>query len=416
MRIPLLLLAVALCVPGVAAAQADLAQADLDSEASPDTLARVATMERGRSTAVAVTIVVPTGSGSDPEGRAGAGWLLAHTLATEAHRRVAPLASRVTPRVLRGRTSFTLLAPKDGWIEPLRALLEVLFRRSPDPEVLEEVRRGLLDQLRFERNAPVRGYEQEVDNLLHGSAHPWSRPIRGNPTSVEAITLEELERLQKEGYRAADAMAAVVGPGQEEVRGILATPVSEPAPPVSPAPAWTSGDRISVVREVTNSWVAVAYPLAPDLPGTHAEFLRYVIREALVSSPPDPGSFEAQVRIEEGHEGPILLISAAVVPEVALRWERRVLDAISSLAREPEHPAFFRLERRRFRSRTLLARSAPEVESRAVARDLVLRGAPREVTAEIEALDPEDLRAAAAGLGPARILILGPDLSLEKQE
>lgn len=384
-------------------------------QSTPDTLARVAAEERPRSTATAVTILLPRGSGADPEGKAGASWLLAHTLSEQANGGIAPGMGRVTPTVGRGRTGFTLLAPRDGWEADLEVLLEVVFRTSPDPEILERVREDLLDRLRFEADAPVRRFQQEVDNLVHGSAHPWSRPVRGTPASVRAVTPADLEILRR-NYRAAEAVAAVVGPGPAEVEAAL--PASPPPadPDRAAWPAWEAGDRLVLSREVTNSWVAVAYPLAPDLSRTRADFLRFAIEETLVSTPPDPGLFGARVRIESTEDGPVLLVSAAVSPEEARRWEDRILEVVSSLAREPEGPAFFHLQRRRFRSSALLARGVPERASRELARGLLRRGSSPDPAREIEGLGPEDLRRAAAGLGPARILLLGPDLSLEEPE
>lgn len=391
-----------------------LAAALLNASVAPaDTLGRVVTVERTRSTTVAATVLIPQGSAADPEGKAGASWLLAHALSSEANRRLTPLAAEVTPRILRGETTFTLLSPRDHWQEAFRRLSAVLFEAGPDPDALEYARAGLLDQLHFEEDAPVRRFQREVSNLLYGSADPWSRPIRGNPTSVSTVTDDDLEEIQRQGYRRDQAVVAVVGPDRDEVDAALASaPPPAPQPPPSrSSPEWRQGDRLRVTEAVTSTWIAVAYPLAPDLSPAHAEFLRTVLAEELVSVPPDPGLFGAEIRIEEGKETPILLVSAAVVPEMASRWEATVKQVVASLAAAPAGPTSFVLQRRRFRSVALLNAAHPELRSEDAARDLVRFGAVRELTAEIEALRASDLSKAAAGLGPARVLVFGPDLS-----
>lgn len=379
----------------------------------PDTVARVVAVERARSTMVAVTVLIPQGSGSDPDGKAGAAWLLAHALAEDVNRRLSPLAARVTPHVLRSETTFTLLGPRTGWQDALRRLNEVLFEEGPDPEVLEEVRRRLLDQLRFEEDAPVRAFQQEVDNLLFGSADSWSRPIRGNAASVSAVTAQDLERLHRRLYRSERAVVAAVGPGAAEIDHLVVPGSSAATPPSPPSqePAWLQGDRLRTTRDVTSTWVAVAYPLAPGLPATQAEFLRAVLAEDLVSTPPDPWLFGAQVRIEQSRRSPFLVVSAAVMPETAPRWEAQVLEGVSTLAGGPVEAAFFGLQRRRFRSAALLDAAHPEFRSEDVARDLARGGAVRDLAAEIDALRADDLWKAAAGLGPPRVLVFGPDVS-----
>jgi hypothetical protein len=88
---------------------------------------------------------------------------------------------------------------------------------------------------------------------------------------------------------------------------------------------------------------------------------------------------------------------------------------VESLRNVTMEGLLFRTMRRRFRSRMLLAESAPE---RAAARwvgDAARGTGLRRLNAEVWLLTPESLRSGAAALGPPRVLVYGPDLSEESE-
>ena len=70
--------------------------------------------------------------------------------------------------------------------------------------------------------------------------------------------------------------------------------------------------------------------------------------------------FSATVHIEDTPRGPVMVAQAAVMPEVAANWERRIMSAIDRLEEERDD-AFFRIQRRRFRSAILLREVLPNI-------------------------------------------------------
>jgi hypothetical protein len=170
------------------------------------------------------------------------------------------------------------------------------------------------------------------------------------------------------------------------------------------------GERFDRLQDITNSWIAVAWPVAPGVSRTSLEFLAHLLAELLDPNPPDPDRYSLDVHIEDTPEGPVVMVEAAVFPEAADRWEARILSAVDRLAGRTMDEDFLGWRRRRFRTARLLAESRPEEEAVRIARDLVRSGAPRALSIEIWDLDAQDLNQAARALGEPRILRLGPDL------
>lgn len=141
------------------------------------------------------------------------------------------------------------------------------------------------------------------------------------------------------------------------------------------------------------------------------ELLAHLLEEELDPVPPDPDRYDVEVEVLDAPGGPVLQLRATLLPEALLRWEERVLAAVTALAREPMEPDFFRWRRRRFRTARLLAEAAPEAEAARMTRDLAARGRARDLDRAIWGLDSSGLLAAVRALGEPRILLLGPDLA-----
>ena len=250
--------------------------------------------------------------------------------------------------------------------------------------------------------------------MTFGPGDPWSRPVRGFTASVESISLEDLAPLHERIYHPGERLAAGVGALSDTA--LSATLGLEPgsaarSPEQRSRAAWDTGGRRVVTREITSSWVGLAFPVAPELSRMRLEFLAYALEERLIREPPDPGVFGAWIEIRSGPAGDVLQITGALFPDDAARWESRVLEAVESLrSGAPDRPAF-RLSRRRFRSVRLMEVSSPEGAARQMVRDLFRGYRPRDLAEEISRLEPSDLQTAARGLGPPRILVFGPDLS-----
>jgi len=449
---PLLLLALAVTV-GESAGAGDAR--------IPDVVARLAVLERPGSAATAVALAFPRGSGDDPDGMAGAAHLLATALEEEAALRLNRGAALVRIQAQRDRFQVALVAaPQDAW-ESYRTLSSVLFGTPVSQEAVERARTRIVSQLNFQQGSPVTEFEVEALRAVFGIGHPWARSEKGTLQEVAAIPVGRLQGLQAEWLRPGQAAAAVVGPvqGLHEVWSYLreegaspppppsaaapepaadtlpapgtppeadslpgpgpvpgATPVPEtepspqpPAPPAEPGSLpWTTPERLVLEREVISSWVAVAYPAPPGAPRTALEFLAYEIQESLNTIPPDPGLFAATARVESAPEGPILIVTAAVLPDAAEAWERRITRTVDRVVEGGLDPAFVQLRRRRFAGTTLLAEAHPEEEALRVAEDLLRNGEVRELAGELLRLRVPDLTGAAALLGPPRILIYGP--------
>lgn len=405
-------------------------EAHLPAPAEPDSAPRMVVRRRDWSTVVSVTIAVPFGTAHDPAGLEGAGWILANALAREGQAQLMGLSARFRAEAERGSTYFELTVQPRDWAPALARVARVLFEDELPDVSIDVAAADLEAQLRFEEGLPVRTFEQEFSDLLHGTGDPWTRPLKGWLDSVRRMTAGDVRSLHRRHVTKADTRIAVLGPmseteAEDVVAGALGLRSDRPEPgptggtglagedqtPVASGPPWTRGDRIVVTREVTNTWIGIGFPVPAEASRPELEFLAHAVREALSPTPPDPGVYSVRAGVEDGPGGTIFLLRAAVVPEVAARWEARMLAAVRDLASTSEPEAFFRLQRRRFRSAVVLEADRPEVEGRQLADDLARDGAPRYRASEIWGLTAESLRRAARSLGEPRVLVFGPDLS-----
>jgi len=286
-----------------------------------------------------------------------------------------------------------------------------VFQAPVDPELVERHRAAMLDALAFESGSPYQEFEGVSATLLCEPGSPWARPPRGTPASLAALGAADLERYRADHLRRDTGAWAVVGPASTAISAPPAAvaPIA-PAAPLTPEVAWTTGDRMALARDVTSTWMAVAYPAPAALSRTHLELVAHLLEEELDPTPPNPDRYDVDVRIEETPRGPVLVVEASVIPEAAASWESRILGAVERMGSEAPAEDFFRWRRRRFRAERLLAESAPEAEARRITEDLLRDGRARDLGVEIWGLDPGALLGVARSLGPPRILVLGPDL------
>jgi hypothetical protein len=162
------------------------------------------------------------------------------------------------------------------------------------------------------------------------------------------------------------------------------------------------------VRDVTNSWIAAAFPARRDVPRTLLEFVAQRLSILLNPTPRDPGLFGTDVRIEDLPDGPVIVVEAAVLPEDQARWEARIVGTLATVSGGYEDPALFPLHRRQFRNSTLTAEAAPEVEGLRLALDLLRAREVRHLATDIQELQVSDIIREVAALGEPRILVFGP--------
>lgn len=366
-----------------------------------------------RGTVVSIAVRIPAGSGDDQEGFGGTAWLLGHLLAERADE-AAGAGTSVSVEVSRGETLFTVLSLPEGWAQAWRRVESIIFGPPPEGLDIDGARRALENVLIFEDGSPVRRFELEAARLIAPPSHPWALPIRGTRESLANVSEVSLRLFAGNYYRADAATLSVVGP-RGFVSPTLTRPDSTGLPPGA-VPAWSVGERVRLVREITNSWIVVAWPVDPDLPRTSLEFLVHLLAEQLDPTPPDPDRYSVDVRLEDTPRGPVVLVEATVFPAAADRWEKRILAAADRLARDIMDDDFLGWRRRRFRTARLLAESKPESEAARIARDLAREGKARNLSVQIWDLNGAALLRAARALGEPRILRLGPDLGSRENE
>jgi hypothetical protein len=171
-----------------------------------------------------------------------------------------------------------------------------------------------------------------------------------------------------------------------------------------------------VDQEITSSWIGVAWALPPESSWTLRDFLAHVVREALNPSPPDPGLYRADVRLEEVGGQPLLVVVATVDPQAAAAWEARILETLDGVSREPPPGAFFELTRRRYRSHHLLEMADPALRARWLASRASGDRSPPQVVPESWALTREALGALAGARGEPRILVYGPERMMSRPD
>lgn len=417
----------------------------------PDTGAVAVQMDPGNPT-VGLSVLVPVGSSHDPEGREGAARLLADALTLAGEDRGAPLGARVVSDVHGDFTVFTATAPAHAWEEAQRTLDDLLFRDTLPPEAVESVRARTLSRLTFEDGSPVRSFRQRSRELLLGGEGLWARPTRGTVETVRGLDPGVLETFREERYRRDEAVWAFTGPVDQgaleallpgrpvltaaerapedrEADGLAAEPRpadtvedartlrAEEEPGHAPAPArpgaedgaaWSEGERVEVEREVTSTWIVVAYPLPPSTSPRELEFLAKVAEDRLTPSPPDRDLFELRTEARQLPDGPALLVHATVFPAAVYRWEERIRDGVEVLATNPPEGEFFHLARRSFRTERLLEDADPGPRSRRLARELFEHGTVETVTAGLGVQDSDRLSELVRALGPPRVLLYGP--------
>jgi hypothetical protein len=384
------------------------------------------------STAVvaALSLRLASGTGDDPVGREGLTYL-----AVDALRRAlleVPGVMEVEAAAARSDTRLTVVV-RPGAFADIEARIDDPASLAPG---IPAARRSVVDRFAFTAETPRHEMELEAARLLAGFDDPWSRPASGTPASVPGIDDAAIVARWSALLEARSARVRVGPPGAfppaasdtdtgrdaapeapgaasalpDTVLPDTAAPVAAATPAASVAPPWIRTDRVRIVRDVTNLWIVVAFPLPPDLERTSVDHLVHRIDEILHPVPGDPGLIGAEVEVVRLPEGEAIVVTASVLPPSATTWEARIVGIPDRIS-PPFDPDFFRWERRRFRAHLLL-RDAPIGHRAArIASDLFTGGDVRDLAEEAWALEPDDLANAAGRLGPPRILVFGPDVS-----
>jgi hypothetical protein len=394
-------------------------------------------------TGVAISIRFPRGSHEDPLGGEGTAVLLGRVVEAAAAERLAGGSVQVHVEVDRDHTALTLFAPEAGWTEAWAELRRLLTDAPLGESAVQRARDRRVDELLFQTGAPGREFEGLWSQLRLRELDPDGadpgRPLGGSVSSVSGLSAGSLERFRGAHWRWEEAVVAVVGPaGEEEVSRYFTPnrlvqvagppPMSEPAegevppsPRVLHAPASTPlrapstpppagfSERQVADRDITSTWIGVAWLLPEGTPRTLSAFMAHVVREQLNPIPPDPGLYRADVMVESVGGRDLLTLVATVDPQASRAWELRMAGSLRSLALSPPQGAFFDLARRRFRSEALLAAADPAIRAQTLARNLLEGGEPVDLTREVWGLTREALSTLAESAGEPRMLLFGPE-------
>lgn len=403
---------------------------------------------RNHDPLVAVAVRFPTGSRSDPVAGAGATFLFGRVLEEEGSRRIADLGAHLEVEVDRERTLLTLWAPADRWEDAWARVQGLANSPSVPQEAFREALERHRSRLIFESGAPGRSFDVEEAALLFGAGDPGARPVGGSPESIETLDDGAIVSARDRTLDWGSAVVAVVGPvdtvraeavfGTSPVRVAAPPPRSPPSlsvesigaagdsvpelPPVriglrsetlmAPAAsggAWVSGDRQMMNRELTSTWITLAWPMPGEVPLVLEEFLVHLIREALNPDPPNPGVYWAEVDVVRVSGDPVLRVSGSVDPRNALDWEQAVLVLVDELGESPPQGSFFDLARRRYRALRVLTHARPEERARWMAESYARAGSVPHILEDIWGLSREGIARLADTLGDPRILLYGPE-------
>ena len=273
---------------------------------------------------LALAILFPAGSIQDPRGGEGTAFLLGRLLERQGNRVLIRYGASLRIEVSPEEFLITLVSAPNEWREAVTGLDELLYREGLSAPDLESAREELLEVLAFETGAPGRIFERESAIFLLGATHPAARPLRGTPASVGSVTTPDLEAFRSLYLRAEEGVFAGNGPVRaEELSSVLSDSVRDlgeggasvisvaaadslaPAPvlrlyrsapptlevPSSPLgpPAWTTGLRVLMDRELTSTWISIAFPFPLGTPELLLDFVGHLIIEDLTPTPPGPG-------------------------------------------------------------------------------------------------------------------------------
>jgi len=375
---------------------------------------RVRVVVDSASATVGLALRLPVGAADDPVGLEGRARVFASALERALDQALAPMGARIRVELDRAGTTVRLSANPARWTAIAQRLQAILFG-SPLPESLvADVTSARLARLRFEAGAPVRAFQDQRFAVLFEDEPAWGRPSGGTTSSLQALSPADAAVLALGRSVRAHSVVAVVGPvNPRETREVVGQLVH--AEQVRSLPrqhrtmAWSVGAEVRVEAPITSTWVAIGLPVAAGTPLWQSELLAHHIRRTLQSDPPRPGMLSPSVEVMDSPGGPVILATFAVVPERAESWAEHVLQT-ALLARDaPPSDTFFQWERRGFRTVWLAERARPEDRAALLAR--AAPGSDPLNLPEADQLNREALEATVAALGPARILIFGPDLA-----
>ena len=179
----------------------------------------VAVAERHDLPKVAVSLLLKSGSSSDPISRPGVAWMTTAMLDEGTGSRT---TLEIQGELDRIGASFGSGAESENChlalevlkvhLEPaVRLLADLILNSTFPPEELERQRKLRLDRILQERNSPSATAGRVFRSLLFAEGHPLGLPTGGNEASVQALTRRELIEFHRVHWRPGNAVLLFAG-------------------------------------------------------------------------------------------------------------------------------------------------------------------------------------------------------------
>lgn len=260
-------------------------------------------VERHGLPVVAVTVVVPTGSSSDPKGEAGLADQTARMLgegagkrdALELARAVDDLGAKLEAGVTLDASHVHLAVAKRGFSAGMQLLGDVVIR--PRWEAAEWKRQHDLWQNELKERAadPEAIADDAASAVLFGRDQPYGHPVTGSRAAAPRVQLAEAKRFWAEAWRPDRATVVAVG----DV---------------------TRGELDEELATAFGAWTASATPPAPPS-----------------ATPPPVVVDRGEPSLKAGEKTAVFVVDRPEAPQTVVRWVRPGVAAA-----DPLYPPLYR--------------------------------------------------------------------------
>jgi hypothetical protein len=368
-----------------------------------------------------LTLVFPEGGATDPAEGTGATFLLGRLLQAQGEQALLPLGGTLAIQAEQGQVALVVSVPSPRWEEGWARVQRLLETDPLSSALLEEARARRLDELLFQQGTPVQSFLAAWQRHAFASSLPVAidagRPIGGTVDGVRGVTLSMLDARRRDVFRIERSQAILMAPPPPESSAQLDFHVPESAGAVGSVGAggrsapW-EGSRQVVDRDLTSTWIGLAWAIPEGVHWVTVSFLAQRLQEMLNPSLPEPGIYRTEVSPVRAGDRTLLTVVATVDPSVALRRERQVIEALGSLGTEAMTGLGLDLAQRRWKSEVAAVRSNAVEEGFWLARQLGPGLASSEILPNPDALrgllSGTVIRDLAASLSAPRIFVYGP--------
>jgi zinc protease len=262
--------------------------------------------------AVAITAAFDAGSVTDPDTLPGLAYLAAKTLdrGTQA-RSAAAIADLldergVSLRVAVARHTLTISAVclSEDLDEVMRLIVEIARRATFPDEQVDRRRIKAITSVRQDADSTSSRASAAVHGLLYGAGHPYGRPRKGTPESLDRITRSRLVEFASTWLTPAALRVAIVGdldPAEVVNRSARLLGDWEPRPrplPIVPAPGAVSRDcRVIPMPGKPQTDIACGFSTIPRL---DPRFYGYLVMNTILGQFGLGGRLADNIRERQG--------------------------------------------------------------------------------------------------------------------